>query len=212
MMKTSFDKRVSGVEWIGEIPSHWTLHPLWSVSSHRTDKGTPNESDTKISPENVEGYTGRVSNYSSDYSGEGWTFIPNDILFNKLRTYLNKVFFCDRDGFSMGEMIVIRPQRINSKFLFYQLLNNVHVKYLDSFSTGVKQPRTDPYNVLHSKIPVPPLPEQQQIVSFLDEKTSLIDQEIGREESSIEYLKEFRQSLIHEVVTGKMDVRGVVTS
>jgi restriction endonuclease S subunit len=59
-----------------------------------------------------------------------------------------------------------------------------------------------------SRMTYPPLHEQEQIVSLLDEKTSLIDEEISREERSIDYLRKFRQSLIHEVVTGKRDVRG----
>jgi type I restriction enzyme S subunit len=55
---------------------------------------------------------------------------------------------------------------------------------------------------------VPPLDEQQQIVTYLDEQTQLIDQTIQQEEQKIELLKEYRQSLISEVVTGKICVLG----
>jgi type I restriction enzyme S subunit len=54
--------------------------------------------------------------------------------------------------------------------------------------------------------PYPPLSEQQQIVSYLDEHTQLIDKTISVEERRIELLKEYRQSLISEVVTGKRKV------
>ena len=54
--------------------------------------------------------------------------------------------------------------------------------------------------------PIPPLSEQQQIVSYLDEQTQLIDKTISVEERRIELLKEYRQSLISEVVTGKRKV------
>ena len=59
-----------------------------------------------------------------------------------------------------------------------------------------------------SEIPlvIPPLSEQQQIVEYLDEQTQLIDKTISIEEKRIELLKEYRQSLISEVVTGKRKV------
>ena len=53
---------------------------------------------------------------------------------------------------------------------------------------------------------IPPLIEQQQIVEYLDEQTRLIDKTISNEEKRIELLKEYRQSLISEVVTGKRKV------
>jgi type I restriction enzyme S subunit len=56
------------------------------------------------------------------------------------------------------------------------------------------------------KIPIPSISEQQQIVSYLDEQTQLIDKTISIEEKRIELLKEYRQSLISEVVTGKRKV------
>jgi type I restriction enzyme S subunit len=60
--------------------------------------------------------------------------------------------------------------------------------------------------MLNSEIPLPPHSEQQQIVSYLDEQTQLIDKTISVEQRRIELLKEYRQSLISEVVTGKRKV------
>ena len=57
---------------------------------------------------------------------------------------------------------------------------------------------------------IPPLPEQQQIVTHLDQETQKIDTLIEKENKRIELLKEYRQSLISEVVTGKIDVRDEV--
>ncbi len=53
----------------------------------------------------------------------------------------------------------------------------------------------------------PPLLEQTQIVEYLDEQTQIIDKSVQTEKKKIELLKEYRQSLISEVVTGKIDVR-----
>ena len=62
------------------------------------------------------------------------------------------------------------------------------------------------------KVNLPPLSEQQQIVTYLDQKTQEIDTSIQTEEKKIEHLKEYRQSLISNVVTGKIDVRDNVLS
>jgi type I restriction enzyme S subunit len=56
------------------------------------------------------------------------------------------------------------------------------------------------------KIPLPPVTEQQKIVTYLDEQTGLIDKTVSIEEKRIDLLKEYRQSLISEVVTGKRKV------
>jgi type I restriction enzyme S subunit len=56
-------------------------------------------------------------------------------------------------------------------------------------------------------LPIPPDSEQQQIAAFLSNKTQQIDELITAEQRKIELLKEYRQSLISEAVTGKVDVR-----
>ena len=73
-------------------------------------------------------------------------------------------------------------------------------------------PKINREDLLNFSIFLPPLPEQQQIVTYLDQKTQEIDQSIETEEKKIEHLKEYRQSLISNVVTGKVDVRDTVLS
>ena len=87
----------------------------------------------------------------------------------------------------------------------YQLgLTRKHVKQ----STGLQNLDIDSY--FQEKIPVPRLVEQTQIANFLDHKTTQIDELRSTEEQTIKLLKEFRQSLISAVVTGKIDVRNEV--
>lgn len=56
---------------------------------------------------------------------------------------------------------------------------------------------------------IPPATEQQQIADYLDKKTAEIDSTIAKFKVQIDKLKEYRQALITEVVTGKIDVRGI---
>jgi type I restriction enzyme, S subunit len=197
----------SGVEWIGEIPSHWDTIKMKYGVSLIIKKGQPKIDDLKISPENVESETGICFNLHSDYTGEGMKFKSGDILLNKLRLYLKKILLPDFDGYSMGEMIVLRTnQKLLNRYFYYLLFNQGLIDLLDSQSTGIKLPRVSPDIILNSTIVNPPRTEQQQIVEYLDEQTQIIDTTVQKEQKRIELLKEYRQSLISEVVTGKIKV------
>jgi type I restriction enzyme, S subunit len=210
-LNPNVEMKDSGVEWIGDIPSGWDIKKLKYISSLKTDKDETNKGDIKISPENVESYTGVCFNLYSDHEGKGVVFKSGDILFNKLRLYLVKIILPNYEGYSMGEMIVIRMNKdIKNKFYFYTFFNQGFIDLLNSQSTGVKLPRVSPDVIMDSKLPLPPLQEQEQIVDYLDKETSKIDKLVDIESKRIVLLKEYRQSLISEVVTGKVDVRDEV--
>ena len=90
--------------------------------------------------------------------------------------------------------------------MFYLMSSEVIVGqiFYDVRETG--QPNIGMEDMNRMRICIPPLSEQQQIVSYLDEQTQLIDKTVSIEEKRIELLKEYRQSLISEVVTGKRKV------
>ena len=210
-LNSDVEMKDSGVEWIGEIPSGWDVYPMKYGLTMITGKEQPQKEDIKISPENVESETGVCLNLYSDYLGEGVPFTKGDILLNKLRLYLKKILFTEYNGFSMGEMIVLRTkENLINKYLFYILFNQGLIDILDSQSNGVKLPRVSPEVILNTNFLYPPIKEQQKIVEYLDEQTQKIDSILEKETQRIELLKEYRQSLISEVVTGKVDVRDEV--
>jgi type I restriction enzyme S subunit len=207
-LNPNVEMKDSVVEWIGEIPSHWVVLKIKYGVNHLTEKGTPGKDDIKISPENVESETGVCFNLYSEHDSEGVFFEKGDVLFNKLRLYLKKILLTDYDGFSLGEMIVLRTNdKLINKYFYQLLFSQGLIDLLDSQSTGIKLPRVSPDVILNTEITYPPLSEQQQIVEYLDEQTQKIDSSIQTEERKIELLKEYRQSLISSVVTGKIDVR-----
>ena len=108
-------------------------------------------------------------------------------------------------------MIVLRPTvEYTGKYIFYLILSCRFIEYCNSISYGVKMPRTSVDDILNSKVPLTSYQEQAQIADFLDHKTKQIDELRSNEEKTIKLLKEYRQSLISEAVTGKIDVRGEV--
>jgi len=88
------------------------------------------------------------------------------------------------------------------RFVYYLLLK-IELK---NYTTKTSQPLITGSTIREIETVLLPLSEQEQIVSYLDEQTQLIDKNIQTEERKIELLKEFRQSLISEVVTGKIKV------
>ena len=205
------DMKPSGVDWIGNIPNQWKIEKIKYIATFVSEKSTPETDAIKISPENVESETGKVLDFYSSYDAVGVRFQAGDVLFNKLRVYLNKVVFAEYDGYSLGEMIVIRPSLQGmGKYLFYLMLSSRFIEYCNSISYGVKMPRTAVDDILNAQIPLISSQEQIQIATFLDHKTGQIDELISAEHRKIALLKEYRQSLISEAVTGKIDVRNEV--
>ncbi len=197
----------SGVEWIGEIPENWNVFKMKYGVNHINEKGITLKDDVKISPENVESMSGVCFNYYSEYEGEGMKFKNGDVLLNKLRLYLKKIVFTEIDGFSMGEMIVLRcNEHLFNRYFYYLIFHQGLIDLLDSQSNGVKLPRVSPEIILNSLISFPPIKEQVEIVNYLDSKTKEIDNLVQLDQKKIDLLKEYRKSLISEVVTGKIKV------
>ena len=144
----------SGVEWIGAIPKDWEIGKIKHIATFVSQKSTPETDAIKISPENVESETGKVLDFYSSYDSGGVKFQAGDVLFNKLRVYLSKVVFAEYSGYSLGEMIVIRPSLHDTgKYIFYLMLSCRFIEYCNSISEGVKMPRAAIDDILNAQIP-----------------------------------------------------------
>lgn len=201
----------SGVEWSGEIPSHWEVMRLKFMAPRKTEQTEDVKSfGFQIALENIESKTGKLISNGS-FEGLGNIFRKDDVLFNKLRPYLCKVVIAPRDGVAVSELLVLRPREdIDKKFLFYRLLDNKFISVVDGSTYGAKMPRASWDFIGNLKIPTPPFPEQQAIADFLDRKTAQIDTLIIQIEQQIQSYQEYRTALISEAVTGKIDVRTAV--
>ena len=189
----------SGVEWIGDIPAHWNLSMLKYTA--RLVYG-----DTLIS-ENRD--NGAVPVYGSngiiDTHSAANTLAPTIIVGRK--GSLGKVQYSDVPCFVIDTAYFIdkRASRANLRWLYYVLQAIKLERFRDSVIPGLKREYTE-----SQYIPLITEEEQTQIVDFLDLKTKQIDELIAAEGRKIELLKEYRQSLISEAVTGKIDVRNEV--
>lgn len=199
----------SGIEWLGEIPEHWEVVKLKYLVNHSTAKGNGN-SELKIALENIESGTGRLlRNDEKEFEGDLKIFEKDDILFNKLRPYLSKVLIAPEDGECVSELLVFkaRQKKVFYKFLFHRLSSEQIISIVDSSTYGAKMPRASIDFILELPIPVPDIIEQETISDFINKNQRKIDISSNKLKLSIQKLKEYRQSLISEAVTGKIDVR-----
>jgi type I restriction enzyme S subunit len=102
-------------------------------------------------------------------------------------------------------LLVLRPGEVTAEFLRYVLLSDWFVKLVDSSTFGVKMPRADWEFIGNVMVPIPPLAVQREIATFLERKTSAIDDLIKKKEKLVELLQEKRQALITQVVTKGLD-------
>ena len=163
-----------------------------------------------IGMENIESGTGRYTPSIENLSPESVAniFSGGDVLFGKLRPYLAKVYSPDFNGVCSGEFLVLKPRKnkVSSKFLFYKLISKDFIKKVDDSTYGTKMPRANWQFIGNQFITYPDILKQNEIVEELDNKTKLYEEVINDVAKSIEVLKEFKTSLISNVVTGKIKV------
>ncbi|MDR2941818.1 MAG: restriction endonuclease subunit S [Treponema sp.] len=109
-------------------------------------------------------------------SGTATKYKSGDILLSNIRPYLKKIWFADIDGGSSNDVLVLQKtsDKILSKYLFYNLKQDKFFDYEMQGIKGMKMPRGDKKQIMNYQIPVPPLAEQQKIVSQIEEYESKI--------------------------------------
>ena len=193
----------SGVEWLGEVPEHWALVPLKWLCELVTTKAI--DTSWQIGLENVESWSGRFIETESEFAGSGLAFIPNDILFGKLRPYLAKAYLADNSGDAVGDFFVLRPRTILANYLHKYILSTSVINTLNASTIGAKMPRVSWEDMGGLSVAVPTVEEQTQIARFLDHETARIDALIAEQHRLIELLKEKRQAVISHAVTKGLD-------
>jgi len=206
----------SGVEWIGEIPSHWELVKYKNLGDSNTNiigVESFNEIDViHYSIPNVQKFGKGVKEFGGDIDSSKLLFKGGELIISKLNPRKSCVSIVESFEKSVivgsGEFVVLYPTISDKKYLYYFLKTQSFTDYLDSSVESVTRShqRVNPRVIYNTQVLTPPFSEQQQIVEYLDEQTQLIDNTISIEEKRIELLKEYRQSLISEVVTGKLKV------
>ena len=202
----------SGVEWLGDVPAHWEVRRLKVNTANvvsQTDERRHDE--IYLALEHVESWTGRIRepNSNIEFDSQVKRFRAGDVLFGKLRPYLAKVTRPERNGVCVSEFLVLRPSSTTLLpcYLEQLLRSKPIIDVINSSTFGAKMPRADWRFIGNLAVPVPSPAEQAAIAAYLDKATAAIDAAVTRARRQIELMREYRERLIADVVTGKLDVR-----
>ena len=206
--------RESGEIWIGKVPKHWAVLKLKSHTRMITPmRDKPEDLSGDIPWIRIEDYNGKYI----DSSREGFGVSEQTVKKMNLKVYpvgsilctsscdLGKCAIVATPLVSNQRFINIVPDKdTSSDYLYYVMLSNAD--RMNHLSTGTIQANLSRVAFEHMLIQFPPLEEQKEIAKYLDHKVVVIDSTIMGKEKLVEKLREYKKSLIYEVVTGKKEV------
>ena len=166
-----------------EIPENWYWTTLGEISNYgqceNVNVDDIADGEWILELEDIEKDTGRVlqklSKADRKVCGIRHKFRTDEVLYSKLRTYLNKVLVAPSPGFCTSEIIPINCLCSNSQYLCMVLRSNYYLDYTASLGYGVKMPRLGTNDALISHLPLPPLNEQNRIVNEVKKWEKVID-------------------------------------
>lgn len=210
----------SGIEWLGEIPKHWEIKRLKYVAE--INRNTLNENTNSdyefqyidIGNVTIEGLTHppQLMKFKDAPSRARRVAKKGDTIVSTVRTYLKAIAFIENKAdniiCSTGFAVLTSNGILNSKYLYYFMINEKIIDLINSLSTGISYPAINSSDLANIVIWFPKeIKEQQEIINLIEYEISLTYHTLIKMEKEIELLEEYRTSLISEVVTGKVDVR-----
>jgi len=216
----------SGIPWLGKIPEHWEVKKLKTISNIKTSGVDKKTIEKEISVR----LCNYIDVYKKDFITDKIDFMratatPNEI--NNYRLHRDDVIIT-KDSETWKDIAVpayvsdsldnvicayhltlIRPKHshINGEYLFRAISANSIAHQFKIAANGVTRYGLSQNAIKNAVITLPPKDEQKKIISYIKDKLFKIDRSIQKIEEEIELLKEYRTSLVSEVVTGKIDVR-----
>jgi len=194
----------SGVDWIGQVPATWVVKKLKFVARIKTgDKNTEDQQPEGKYPFFVRSQTvERLNTFT--FNGEAVLTAGDGVGVGKVFHYYNGKFDYHQRVYGITNF-----KEVLGKYAFYYLKNNLIKEMLKyNAKSTVDSLRLPMFLNFVMTFPVD-VDEQKEIIEFLDKETSKIDRTINKIEEKINLLEEYKKSLIHHVVFGKVDVRGV---
>ena len=202
----------SGVAWIGEIPAHWEIN-RGKVLFEESDARSADGSEELLTVSQYTGITPRSQKNVNMFEAltlEGYKLCDvGDIAANTMWLWAGAIGVSAYGGVISPSYNVYRQKAENFVPSYLDCLLRAPMLVLEyaSRSTGIRASRLRlyPKDFLDIMFPVPPVDEQQDIMSVLSEKFAAVDKLIAIKKSKIEKLEQYKKSLIYEYVTGKKE-------
>lgn len=203
MMERYSEYKDSGVQWLGKIPKHWDIIKakyLWNEMFSFSENGSEN----LLSVSQYDGVT-QAKNESRSESLKGYKKVAKDnLVINIMLAWMGGLGVSEYNGIVSPAYCVYRLKKAaNPKFMHYLYKTPIYLAEFARHSTGVIPSRwrmyTDDFGQVLTL--VPPIDEQDMIVSYLDKVTSKIDEAIAQQQKMIDLLNERKQIIINNAVT-----------
>jgi type I restriction enzyme, S subunit len=193
----------------GELPKGWVLAKLGDLVNPSSEKVEPTDRPDApyLSLEHIEPHSGAIigRGSGSDVNSTKAVFRAGDVLYGKLRPYLNKVTVPDFEGICSTDILVFRQQPwFDSRFLRHFLSTPAVVEFANHNSTGVQLPRIGFDTLGAFEIPLPPLAEQRRIVAAVEAVLAKVNAARDRLNRVPAILKRFRQAVLSAACSGRL--------
>ena len=210
-LKPYLAMKPSGVEWLGEVPEHWELRRTKTLLRERSEKGFPDEpllaaTQTK-GVVRKEQYENRTVLALKDLHLLKLVRVSDFVI--SLRSFQGGIEYAREQGIISPAYTILYPvERDNHAYLAHVFKSKPYIENLSLSVTGIRQGQNIDYEKLsRSLLPYPSLAEQAIIVRYLDHADRRIQRYIRAKQELIKLQEEQKQALIHQAVTGQIDVR-----
>lgn len=196
-----------------QLPPSWALTTLGTVTDYgRTEKVEPEDIPDGawvLELEDIEKDSSRILKRRTQSERQSLStknrFGAGDVLYGKLRPYLNKVVIADAPGFCTTEIVPVQPgPALERRYLFHWLKHPAFLKYVEAASHGMNMPRLGTDAGRAAPLVLAPLPEQTRIADQLDTLLARIQACQDRLDTIPALLKRFRQSVLTAAVSGDL--------
>ena len=203
----------SGISWIGKIPENWEIKRVASFFDENKvlnkDFVFKKAYQFKFGSLVMKNEVGDEKEYEETYVKYA-VLNKNDIVLNGLNLNYDfvsqRVAICPAPGIITSAYIAMTPRKTVEAMYYLWLFKTMdNKKMLHGMGSGIRLTLSFS-DMKNQRIPVPPLSEQKEIVAYIEKKVSSIDFQIASIENQIANLNEYKQSLISDVVTGKVKV------
>lgn len=179
--------------------------------NQRSEKGYPNEpmlcatQSEGVIPQSM--YSNRVVVVNKGFEGLKLVKVGDFVI--SLRSFQGGIEYAYYQGIISSAYTILTPKdKRNSRFFKYLFKSHPFIQLLQTCVTGIREGQNINYSMLGNNfIPIPPLEEQNAIADYIESQTLKIDSMISSLNAEIERLKEYKQSLISDVVTGQINVQ-----
>ena len=198
--------QASGAAWLGAIPAGWTVKKMKYLFRDHSQKGRPNAELLSVTQNQGVVPRSWVENRMVMPTGglDTFKFIEKGDFAISLRSFEGGLEYCHHDGIISPAYTVLKSWHPDLEPGYYRHLfkSGAFISELQTSVVGIREGKNISFVELsHSRMPIPPLPDQRTIAAFLDEKCAKVDEAVRIKEEQIELLRERRQILIQQAVT-----------